>query len=190
MELAPVPRRRPWSLRARTALLLLVVAPVTLLALLPAAFGLERYVLTSDVPGAAARGSVVLARDVPVGDLRAGDLITFARHGVLAGASGLTTGQVLTVQGGEVTARVAGGQDATLGNRTTATRALLVVPLVGYPFLGGALSQGLGLVAVLAGLALGMVFLRDVWRPARRPDTPGERRPGRGRVRVPARTAG
>lgn len=190
MELAPVPRRRPWSVRARTMLLIAVVAPVTLLALLPAAFGLERYTLTSDVPGSAARGSVVLARDVPVGDLREGDLVTFATDGAPTSPSGLTTGRVTTVRGDEVIARVGEGREVTLGDRTTATRSLVVVPLVGYPFLGGALSKVLGLVAVLAGLALGLVFLRDAWRPTRRSDTSRDHRPGRRDVRVPARTAG
>lgn len=190
MELAPVPRRRPWSLRARTLLLVLVVAPVTLLALLPAAFGLERYVLAADVPGSAARGSVVLARDVPVGDLRVGDLVTFATDGVPATPSKLATGRVTTAWGDEVTARAGEGREVLLGDRTTATRSLVVVPLVGYPFLGGTLSKVLGLVALLAGLALGRVFLRDAWRPSRRVDTPGDRRLSRGHVRVPARTAG
>ncbi|VXB93262.1 hypothetical protein [Nocardioides sp. AX2bis] len=165
MELAPVPRRRPWSWGARTTLTVLVIAPVFLLVLVPAAFGLERYVMTSHA-GDAPRGSVVLARVVPLGDLEEGDVVTFAR----AGTSGLVSGAVVEAGTAGVAVRV-DDDELPIGDRTTVARLVLAVPLVGYPFLGGVYTPALALVALLGGLALCVVFLRDSWRaPAPRRD--------------------
>ena len=64
MELAVVPRRRPWSVGARLALVLLVISPVTLLALLPAAVGLERSTPQGEgiSPALSQRGVVSICR--------------------------------------------------------------------------------------------------------------------------------
>ena len=78
MEIAPVPHRSTRGERRRIALGLLVMAPVVLLVVLPAVFGLERFVVTdSAMGGSMGQGSVVLARDVPPTDLRVGDVISF-----------------------------------------------------------------------------------------------------------------
>ncbi|QVT81219.1 hypothetical protein ENKNEFLB_03627 [Nocardioides aquaticus] len=130
MELAPVPRRRPWSWGARTAFAVLVAAPVLLLVLVPAAFGLDRYV-TAAPAGDVARGSVVLARAVPLGDLEDGDVVTVSR----AGTAGLVTGSVVGAGGAGIEVR-AGEDGVPIGDRTTVDRLVLAVPLVGYPFLG------------------------------------------------------
>lgn len=176
MELAPVPRRRPWSWGARAALTALVVAPVLLLVLVPAAFGLERYVMTTDAGDAAPRGSVVLARVVPLSDLEDGDVVTAP-----SASTGLVSGTVSEAGGAEVAVAVGGSEgQVPLTGRTTVARLVLAVPLVGYPFLGGSYTPALALVALLAGLVLGVVFLRDAWRPV----------PRRHEVRSPARTAG
>ncbi len=160
MELAPVPRPRPWSWGARTALTALVVAPVLLLVLVPAAFGLERYVMTTDAGDAAPRGSVVLARVVPLSDLEDGDVVTAP-----SATTGLVSGTVSGAGGAQVAVAVGGGEDDVPLAGSTAARLVLAVPLVGYPFLGGAYTPVLALVALLAGLVLGVVFLRDSWRP-------------------------
>jgi signal peptidase I len=55
-----------------------VCALVILVILLPAALGLQRYVITGgSMTGSIGRGSVVYARLVPVSSLRPGDVITF-----------------------------------------------------------------------------------------------------------------
>lgn len=158
MELAPVPRRRPWSWGARTALTVLVVAPVVLLVLVPAAFGLQRYVMTSHT-GDAPRGSVVLSRAVPLGDLEEGDVVTFAP----AGSGSLVSGAVVEAGGAGVAVAV-GDDEILIGDRSTVDRLVLAVPLVGYPFLGDVYTPLLAVVALLGGLALGVVFLRESWR--------------------------
>ena len=78
MEIAPVPHRATRGEWRRFALGLLVLAPVVLLVLLPAVLGLQRYVVTDrSMDGSLARGSVVLAREVPTADLEVGDVVTF-----------------------------------------------------------------------------------------------------------------
>ena len=78
MEIITAPYRPASSTWRRVLVLVAVLAPVTLLALLPMGLGLDRYVMTGDsMAPAIHRGSVVLERDVPVGDLRVGDVVTF-----------------------------------------------------------------------------------------------------------------
>lgn len=181
MELTTVPRRQPGSSRARAALVLVVLAPVTLLVLVPAAFGLERYVLTADDMGPAlGRGTVVVERSVPVGDVREGDVVTFARTGPVGpGGSSprptLVTQRVVEVEGGVLTTRAdraAPGDTTTLAGRATVSRVVVALPLVGYPFLGG-LGRPVGAVLVLVlGLVLGLLVLCAARRPTRRRSEP------------------
>ena len=80
MEIVTAPYRPARPAWRRWLLLVAVLVPLTLLALLPVGLGLERYVITGDsMAPAIDRGSVVLERDVPVSDLRVGDVVTF--HG-------------------------------------------------------------------------------------------------------------
>jgi len=196
MELAVVPRRRPWSVGARLALVLLVISPVTLLALLPAAVGLERYVITADDMGPGlGRGSVAFERLVPVSDLAEGDVVTLAPTGPVDPAepaasspeTGLVTQRVVEVGGGSLTTRAdeaPAGAATVVEGRTTVSRLVVAVPLVGYPFIAGIGSLAWA-ASVVLGLALGVLFLRDAWRPVRRPAQGPVRRP----ARVPAGSA-
>jgi signal peptidase I len=60
-----------------------VCALVVLVILLPAALGLQRYVITGgSMSGTIDRGSVVYARLVPVSSLRSGDVVTFVPPGL------------------------------------------------------------------------------------------------------------
>ncbi len=77
MELAPVPRRPRLATRGRTLLAVAVFLPITLFALVPAALGLQRYVVADDVGRGIHRGSLVIERRVPSSDLRVDDVITF-----------------------------------------------------------------------------------------------------------------
>ena len=91
----PAPSR--WS---RLLAVLGVFAPVTLLALLPIGLGLERYVVTGDeMAPAIERGSVLLERDVPVSDLRVGDVITFAPP-PSTGRPGPVTRRIVAIEAG------------------------------------------------------------------------------------------
>lgn len=167
MELAAVPRRRAsssfWVVLASVVLL-----PVTLLALVPTAFGLERYVIADDTGVAGVgRGTVALERTVPVGDLARGDVVTFSGSDpALAAASApepdLVTAQVERVDDGLVTTR---GPDGVrdLTGATTVSQVVVAVPLVGYPFL--VLGSGLwALGSLLAGLLLGAAVVTGAGR--------------------------
>src|SRR4051812_4778278 len=82
MEIITSPSRpvtTPWG---RLLLLVVVIAPVSVLVLLPIGLGLQRYVVSGssmagDRSDGIGRGSLVLERLVPVDQLRPGDVITF-----------------------------------------------------------------------------------------------------------------
>src|SRR3954452_4439835 len=102
MEIATAPHRPDPSPWGRLAVLLGIFAPVTLLALLPIGFGLERYVVTGDsMSGAYDRGSVVFERVVPVSDLRVGDVITFDPP-ASAEVDGMVTSRIISIDGDSV----------------------------------------------------------------------------------------
>jgi signal peptidase len=65
-----------------TVLCVTVVAVVAAALLLPAALGLQRYVITgASMTGTIDRGSVIYARLVPVRALQVGDIVTFVPPG-------------------------------------------------------------------------------------------------------------
>lgn len=142
MEIAPVPHRATRSERRRLALGLLILVPVVLLLLLPAALGLDRYVVTEAVPGGAPRGSVVLARAVPPTDLEVGDVITFRPPGA--------------APDDQTTRRIGAPAEAAALEGDSYERVVLTVPWVGHPFLvGGWFVPAAGaLLAALAALLL------------------------------------
>lgn len=179
MELAPVPHRR-WSRLTWVLLAVVALAPVTVLALLPTAFGLERYVIAEDTAGdAVSRGSVVLAQSVPSGDIAPDDLITVrvdpadpALSPLLGdrqrGAPGTTTRvtrRVVDVGRGDLLVLVADREAGTtvpvhLADAPTMSRVVLEVPAVGYPFLGGLAQPVWACLCLALGLLLGLLCVR------------------------------
>ena len=158
---APPPPTTPgW---VRLLVVLAVCAPVTLLALLPTCFGLDRYVVTGDemVPDLA-RGTLLIERSVPVSDLRAGDIVTFD----VPGADGrrTLTCRVVAVDEGRVRtaaeALPAADPFAVDQRRPVLHRVVVAVPWVGFVYVGAvhagpALATALILVgAVLLAVAL------------------------------------
>ena len=170
MELRPVPRRgtrrlgRVWLLGAA-----LVLGVVALLQILPAALGLQRYVVTTDAMGdTLPRGSLVVARTVVTGDLRVGDIITFPSPEdgqlVTRRVTGVFNDRVIT--GGDTS-----GPDPWSLSRDSATRdrMLFHVPLVGYPFIGE-LGQWVWLVAAVPIAAVLLAVLGDFEHRRRQAD--------------------
>ena len=101
MEITTSPPRRATTPWGRLLLLVVVVAPVSVLVLLPIGLGLQRYVVTGgsmagDRADSIARGSLVLERLVPVDELRPGDVITF-RAPTGSGARSTITHRVVSV---------------------------------------------------------------------------------------------
>lgn len=178
MEIAPAPPRHPMSTRARVLLVLGIFAPVTLLALLPTMFGLQRYVVTSDSASAGIeRGSVVFERRVPVSDLRVGDVITYPSPTSGAG-DGLVTHRIAVVEGSHLQTRrgdVGEGLDPWLVpiDQATMPRVVLAVPYVGYPFIAP-IGQSVWLVVLLVpGALLAYLLLQE--RRRGRPSQPPAR---------------
>ena len=97
IETSPRPRRRCGRVLTNT-----VYALVSLVALgfiVPAAFGLERYVIAGgSMTGSISRGSVVLEEVVPVSELREGDVITYVPPAD-AGIDNLVTHRVVDIDG-------------------------------------------------------------------------------------------
>lgn len=157
MEIVTSPRPPAASGWSRFAVVLGVFAPVTLLALLPIGFGLERYVVTGDAMAPSiGRGSVVLERAVPVSDLRAGDVITFDPPPD-AGVAGPVTRRIVSVDRGWVQTRADSGSALdpwTLAlDRPTQQRVVAHLPYVGYVYLA---LLGAGPVAVVAAAGVGV----------------------------------
>jgi signal peptidase len=168
VEIAPVPHRPPPLQRRWLFVGLLLLAPVTLLVLLPAVLGLDRYVVTDNSMGdTMGRGSVVLARNVPAGDLRVGNVITFVPPDQSGHAR--VTHRIVSLDGGYAVTR-GDASDAVDPqrlelDRPTYARVLLHVPWVGYPFVG---DGGLLLLLAGASLAVGLGAVATGRREVRR----------------------
>ncbi|WP_134738362.1 signal peptidase I [Nocardioides sp. 503] len=179
MEIAPAPPRRTMSARALTLLLLAVVGPVTLLALLPTTFGLERYVIsTSAMDGGIDRGSVVLERVVPVSDLEVGDVITY-RPPRSADVDELVTRRIVLIEGGVLQTQGDALADpdpwlVPVGDASL-PRVVVAVPYAGWPFVGS-IQREAWWALLVPGALLGVLVLRDVLRrrPRRTLAPPGE----------------
>ena len=165
MELTPRPHRRTWTTRAWTWLLVLVLAPVTVLVLVPTAANLERFVVAGDgLDAPYGRGAVLLSRDVPIGDVGPGDVITFSEDATDPDAA-LVTRRVEAVEDGAFVLRTdgRGGSPAVrteldLSERATVCRAVLAVPVVGYPFLGVLARTVVPVLLIVLGTGLGCVL--------------------------------
>jgi signal peptidase len=161
LEIAPVPHRSARGEWRRLALGLLVLAPVVLLVLLPAVLGLQRYVVTDrSMDGSLARGSVVLAREVPPADLEVGDVITFRPPN--GSADERVTRRIVAIKDGVATtqADTAASRDPWAVPLTSASypRVWLGVPWIGYPFVmdgGWVLLAAVALAAFVLALATG-----------------------------------
>jgi signal peptidase len=99
MEITTTPHRpasTPWG---RLVALVVVLAPVSVLVLLPLGLGFERYVMSGDSmdsgqAGGITAGSVLLERAVPVDELVVGDVITYEPPSA-AGVDGLVTHRIV-----------------------------------------------------------------------------------------------
>jgi len=157
MEIVTSPRPPAASGWSRLVVTLGVFAPVTLLALLPIGFGLERYVVTGDeMSPSIGRGSVVLEREVPVSDLAAGDVITFDPPAD-AGVAGPVTRRIVSIDRGWVQTRADSGTALdpwTLPLDSPAQQRVVAhLPYVGYVYL--ALLDA-GPVALVAAAGVGV----------------------------------
>jgi signal peptidase len=159
MEIVTAPYRRPSPTWRRVLLLAAVLAPVTLLALLPSGLGLERYVIAGDsMAPAIDRGSVVLERDVPVSDLRVGDVVTFHPPSDFQ-VTGPVTSRIVALEAGMARTQADASPHpdpwSLVLDEPTQRRVVLALPYVGYPYLMALPGTGNGLAVALV-CALGL----------------------------------
>lgn len=143
MEITTSPHRpasTPWG---RLVALVVILGPVSILVLLPIGLGLDRYVMSGDsmdsgAEGGISRGSVVFERDVPVSDLRRGDVITY-RPPASSGVEGLVTHRIVRIgpQGIVTRGDAEPARDPWVLDPPGATlpRVVYTLPWVGYLYL-------------------------------------------------------
>jgi len=194
MEITTSPHRpasTPWR---RLVVLVVVLAPVSLLVLLPIGLGLERYVMSGDSmdsgsAGGISQGSVVFERQVPLSDLRVGDVITFDPPPAVRD-DGLVTHRIVGVEAGGFRTR---GDNETSADpwvlrpeQPTLPRVVYSIPWVGYLYLVVFHPVTKALLAVATALLLVLVAGEIRGRRGRpAPQAPGDDR-GPGSVRAPA----
>ncbi len=183
MEITTTPRRATYTARALRLLVNLAcaVAVVAALGLLvPAAFGLERYVITgSSMSGTYEVGSIVFAEVVPVADLGEGDVITYLPPAD-SGIDHLVTHRIVSIEDGVF--RTQGDAidhpDPWTFTLTEATQARVRydVPLIGHAFLA---MQDRGTRILVIGIPAGLIALGSLVQVLR-----GLRIPGMSRRRT------
>lgn len=159
MEIVVAPPQPATARWARLVVVLGVCLPVTVLALLPICFSLDRYVVTGDDMGPGlSRGTLLVERAVPVSDLRMGDVVTFDVRRVDGDQT--VTRRVWAVHDGQVTTKAdaapAPDQWTLDEHYATVNRLVLAVPWVGYSYL---LAGRVGLVGGAGLVLLGSVLL-------------------------------
>lgn len=142
--------------------------------LLPALLGYHRYVITGDsMTGTYDRGSVLYSQEVPVEELREGDVITYVPPRSSSG--NLVTHRIISIRDtrdGERVLRTKGDANKTAdpGRFTldgpTQARASFAIPYLGYAYAALSVREVrmavIGLPAALIALAL----LVGLWRQA------------------------
>jgi signal peptidase len=148
---------------------LLAVVAVLAAGFAPTLLGLDRYVLTGvSMEPSIHRGSLIFDEEVPVADLRTGDVITYVPPGAVHPLSHRIVS--IAVRGGQRRYRTRGDNNAVADPATftlphpTQARVRFAIPYAGWPFI--AMSRpGLRvwLIAVPAFLLAAWALLR-VWR--------------------------
>jgi signal peptidase I len=160
MEITTSPHRpaaTPW---ARLVALVIIIAPVSILALLPIGLGMERYVMSGDsmdggADGGIAQGAIVFERQVPVGDLRVGDVVTY-RPPESADMDRMVTHRIVDIGPDGIVTK--GDAEATPDpwvlhpDDATLPRVVATLPWIGYAYLLF-LHLRTGLLLAFAGVA-------------------------------------
>ena len=186
MEIEVTQQRRPGrAWRYLTSTLCLVATLLGLAFIVPSFFGLQRYVITgTSMTGAIGFGSIAFEEVVPVGDLRVGDVITYAPPPT-AGVDHMVTHRIVAVHGRTYRTRGDAVPQADPWkfrlDAAEQSRVVFSVPWVGYPFIwladrGTRMLVIGGPAAVIALLSLREVIDSLRRRPADRGRAPGHRR--------------
>ncbi|HYF74286.1 MAG TPA: hypothetical protein VD864_15760 [Nocardioides sp.] len=184
MEITTSPHRpasTPWG---RLLALVVILGPVSVLVLLPIGLGLERYVMSGDsmdsgAEGGIPQGAVVFERQVPVGDLRRGDVITY-RPPASSGVDGLVTHRIVRIgPQGIVTrgdAEPAADPWVFEPREPTVPRVVHTLPWVGYLYL--VVFHPVTRVVLAVSVALLVLLLATEIRRRREPAATSPTEPG------------
>jgi len=143
--------------------------------LLPAAFGYHRYVITSgSMMGAYDRGSIVFDKAVPVSDLEAGDVITYAPP-ESSGVDGLITHRIVSVSDhgkDGVSYRTKGDANPKPDpwrfqlDQPTQAKVAFSIPYLGYGIAALSMVQIRLLIIGLPALLIAFALIARLWRQA------------------------
>jgi len=168
MRSAPVVR---WLGAGATVLCVALAA----LLLLPALFGYQRYVIVSgSMTGTYDRGSIVFDREVPVGDLKVGDPITY-QPPLGASPEKLLTHRIVWIgqnKAGERTYRTKGDANETADpwtftlDKATQAKVAFSVPYVGYLLAALSIPAVRMLAIGIPAVAVALLILVGIWRDA------------------------
>jgi signal peptidase I len=161
--------------RLATGAALLGALALAACMLIPAALGYQRYVITGgSMTGAYDRGSIVFDRQVPVGDLRLGDVITY-KPPPSAHVDGLVTHRIVAIRHsrrGRPVFRTKGDANPapdpwhfTL-SAASQPRVAFSIPYVGYGLAALSIRQVRMLAIGLPALLIALSLLIGLWREA------------------------
>jgi signal peptidase len=170
MTSVPVAR---WLGAAVTVLCLVLAA----ILLIPAALGFQRYVIVSgSMSGTYDKGSIVFGEEVPVGELKVGDVITYEPP-QRTSSQDLVTHRIASIgtdEQGERTFRTKGDANPSadpwtfnLDNPDQA-KVAFSVPYVGYLLAGLSIPLVRMLAIGLPAIVVAFLILAGIWRDAGR----------------------
>ena len=170
MEITTSPHRPTTTSWGRLLVLVVVLAPVSILVLLPIGLGLERYVMSGDSMDAGdhgiAQGTVLLERAVPVTDLEVGDVITYQAPPE-SQIDGMVTHRVVAVRAAGVVTQgdAEPGRDPWVlpHDAQAVSKVVFTLPWVGYAYLLVA-NPGIWLVVVFSAIALSLLLSGEIRR--------------------------
>jgi signal peptidase len=159
----------------RTSATLLCIAALILVAIVivvPAIFGLQRYVITGgSMTGTIAKGSVIYSRLTPVGQLRVGDILTFYPPGY----SQPVTHRIVAIEpaaDGRLAFRTKGDYNVAADPwrvhlvQPRQARYAFHIPYVGYVLAALAIRQVRVLLIGVPALLIAASLLWSLWRKA------------------------
>lgn len=173
-------RRRPGRGRMADYAVNSVIVLVILVCaawLLPSVLGYDRYVITGgSMSGSIERGAIAFERQVPVGQLQVGDVITY-QPPPASGTTSLVTHRIASIDRGEKGERVfrtKGDANASVDpwdfRLTNPTQPVVqfTVPYAGHAFIALADRQVRMLVIGLPAALVALLALRDLLKALRR----------------------
>ena len=143
--------------------------------LLPAAFGYQRYVITSgSMTGTYDRGSIVFDRTVPTSSLRVGDVITYSPP-ASSGVDGLITHRIISVDDhgkGAVSYRTKGDANPNADpwrfklDQPTQAAVAFAIPYIGYGVAALSMLPIRLIIIGLPALLIAVALIARTWREA------------------------